>query len=94
MFCGNLLVFFLFQGKTHIDDSTRTLVFSILGGVAVIGIVFLLSLKNTSSLNVDSEEDGIPEIKQSPKQAFMGAMRLFMTKKMLLLSVSFVYTGM
>uniref|UniRef100_A0A8D8FB60 UNC93-like protein MFSD11 n=1 Tax=Culex pipiens TaxID=7175 RepID=A0A8D8FB60_CULPI len=94
MFCGNLLVFFLFQGKTHIDESTRTLIFSILGGVAVIGIVFLLTLKNTSTFNVSADEDGIPEIKQSPKQAFVGAMRLFMTKKMLLLSVSFVYTGL
>lgn len=94
MFCGNLLVFFLFQGKTHIDESTRTLVFSILGGVAVIGIVFLLTLKKPSSFNVDSADDGIPEIKQSPKQAFVGAMRLFLTKRMLLLSVSFIYTGL
>lgn len=92
MFFGNLLVFFLFQGKTHIDNDTRTLVFSILAGVAIIGIVFLGALRkpNQPSITVDDE---MPEHQQSPKQAFINAVRLFMTKRMLQLSVTFIYTG-
>lgn len=93
MFFGNLLVFFLFQGKTHIDSDTRTLVFSILAGLAIIGIVFLGVLRqpNRSSLALDED---IPERQQSPKQAFVSAVRLFMTKRMLQLSVTFIYTGL
>nr|XP_029713910.1 UNC93-like protein MFSD11 [Aedes albopictus] len=93
MFFGNLLVFFLFQGKTHIDNDTRTLVFSILAGVAIIGIVFLGALRkpNQPSITVDDE---MPEHQQSPKQAFINAVRLFMTKRMLQLSVTFIYTGL
>lgn len=92
MFCGNLLVFFLFQGKTHIDNDTRTLVFSILAGLAIIGIVFLGALRkpNQSNLALDDE---IPDRQQGPKQAFINAARLFFTKRMLQLSVTFIYTG-
>ncbi|EAT34452.1 AAEL013304-PA [Aedes aegypti] len=93
MFCGNLLVFFLFQGKTHIDNDTRTLVFSILAGLAIIGIVFLGALRkpNQSNLALDDE---IPDRQQGPKQAFINAARLFFTKRMLQLSVTFIYTGL
>ncbi|XP_065089068.1 UNC93-like protein MFSD11 [Ochlerotatus camptorhynchus] len=94
MFFGNLLVFFLFQGKTHIDSETRTLVFSILAGVAVIGIVFLCTLRKPHQLTTDSSDDGIPEVQQTPRQAFISAVRLFLTKRMLLLSVAFIYTGL
>ncbi|XP_055616683.1 UNC93-like protein MFSD11 [Toxorhynchites rutilus septentrionalis] len=95
MFFGNLLVFFMFQGKTHIDMETRTLVFSILTGVAIIGIVFLCCLRNPHNRSTQEiSDDGIPEIQQSPKQALVSAIRLFVTKRMLLLSVSFIYTGL
>lgn len=93
MFFGNLLVFFLFQGKTHIDKDTRVLVFSILAGVAVIGIVFLGTLRKPNQQNVALDED-IPERQRNPRQAFISAVRLFMTKRMLQLSVTFVYTGL
>lgn len=93
MFFGNLLVFFLFQGKTHIDRNTRTLVFSILCGVAVIGIIFLCTLRKPNQPATNSSDDGIPETHPTPKQAFISAVRLFSTKRMLLLTVTFVYTG-
>ncbi|XP_058827381.1 UNC93-like protein MFSD11 isoform X2 [Topomyia yanbarensis] len=93
MFFGNLLVFFLFQGKMHIDKNTRTLVFSILASIAVIGIGLLSALKVSNS-SLRPTDDGIPEVHQSPKQAFISAVRLFKTTRMLMLSVSFVYTGL
>lgn len=94
MFFGNLLVFFLFQGKTHIDSETRTQVFSILAGVAVIGIVLLCALRKPQQPTTNSSDDGIPETQQTPKQAFISAVRLFATKRMLLLTVAFIYTGL
>lgn len=94
MFFGNLLVFFLFQGKSHIDSETRTLVFSILAGVAVIGIVFLSTLRKPQQSLTDLSDDGIPEAQQTPKQAFISAVRLFLTKRMMLLSIAFIYTGL
>lgn len=92
MFFGNLLVFYLFQGKTHIDKETRTLVFAILIGVAIIGILSLCTLKPQNEISNPSDEE-IPEIPQSPQEAFFSATSLFVTRNMLLLSVSFIYTG-
>lgn len=99
MFLGNLFVYYQFQGKTHIDLGTRQLVFGVLIGVAVIGIIFLATLRQSgqkehnSIENIDkedtseSEEDGITD-------AFKKAIKLFFTPRMLLLSLTFIYTGM
>lgn len=98
LFLGNLFVYFQFQGKTHIDLATRQLVFGVLIGVAVIGIIFLATLRKSSPSvhrsieNIrkeeiqDGEQDGIIE-------AFKKALKLFFTSRMLLLSLTFIYTG-
>lgn len=98
MFLGNLFVYFQFQGKSHIDLGTRQLVFSVLIGVAVIGIIFLATLRQSNQTerhsieNIkkedisDGERDGITD-------AFKKAIKLFFTPRMLLLSMTFIYTG-
>lgn len=96
MFLGNLFVYFQFQGKTHIDLGTRQLVFGVLIAVAVIGIIFLATLRQSKEGNSienidkndsnDSQQDGITD-------AFKKAIKLFFTPRMLLLSMTFIYTG-
>ncbi|XP_037042779.1 UNC93-like protein MFSD11 [Bradysia coprophila] len=100
MFLGNLFVYFQFQGKTHIDLETRQLVFGVLIGVAVIGIIFLATLRKSSTsvhrsienirkeeIHDGGEQDGITD-------AFKKAINLFFTSRMLLLSLTFIYTGL
>ncbi|PSN49745.1 hypothetical protein C0J52_08485, partial [Blattella germanica] len=89
MFFGNLFVYFKFQGKTHIDSETRTIVFIVLLVVAAIGIVFLLLLRPAQSPDGElaRREDG------GPMNALKRAFALLVTKEMLLLSITFFYTG-
>ncbi|KFB39669.1 AGAP000311-PA-like protein [Anopheles sinensis] len=91
MFFGNLLVFFTFQGKTHIDERTRNVVFSVLIAVAIIGLVMLACLRHPAT-----DRDAPVEVTSPvrPKEAFLNAVRLFRTKRMLLLCITFVYTGL
>lgn len=98
MFLGNLFVYFQFQGKSHIDLGTRQLVFGVLIGVAVIGIIFLATLRqinqkeHNSIENIDKED--ISEAEQDGiTDAFKKAIKLFFTPRMLLLSLTFIYTG-
>lgn len=88
-------MYFQFQGKTHIDLSTRQLVFGVLIGVAVVGIIFLATLRQSTR----SEHNSIEKIEKKDFEqdgitaAFKKAIKLFFTKRMLLLSMTFVYTG-
>lgn len=97
MFLGNLFVYFQFQGKTHIDLSTRQLVFGVLIAVAIVGVIFLATLRQSNQRehsienfdkedSSDAEQDGITD-------AFKKAIKLFFTHRMLLLSLTFIYTG-
>lgn len=118
MFFGNLFVYFQFQGKTHIDAGTRSMIFAVLISVAVIGVVFLATLKRTAAVSVaparaEDEETVVRVVNSSSDpdteapaatdansdddgvmQAFRSAVRLFATKHMLLLSITFLYTGL
>ncbi|XP_052867864.1 UNC93-like protein MFSD11 isoform X1 [Anopheles cruzii] len=91
MFFGNLLVFFTFQGKTHIDEETRTIVFSVLIVVGILGTIMLACLRHPAT-----DHNAPIELTQAvrPKEAFINAIRLFKTKRMMLLSITFVYTGL
>lgn len=89
MFFGNLFVYFQFQGKTHIDADTRLPVFIVLLVLAAIGIVFLLLLRpaqNSDGEMVRKDEGG-------PLHALRRAFDLLLTKEMILLSLTFFYTG-
>lgn len=85
----------MFQGKTIIDEQTRTLVFLVLLGVSAVGIVFLLFLRPAGSAT--DSEDGVQTplpVESGPMHALKRAFALFRTKEMILLSCTFFYTGL
>jgi hypothetical protein len=98
MFFGNLFVYFQFQGKNHIDEHTRTLVFSVLIGVGILGFFFLTALRPIEDNRVvhanDIEaDDELEKPSSGVAMAFKNSINLFFTKEMLLLSLTFFYTG-
>ncbi|KAL4709904.1 hypothetical protein ACJJTC_003867 [Scirpophaga incertulas] len=95
LFFGNLFVFIKFQGKSHIDVETRNVVFGALSGVCALGIIFLVMLRPTRRANTleDAKDDNVRHEEEGPLDAFKGALKLFCTRDMLLLSVTFIYTG-
>ncbi|CAH0579109.1 unnamed protein product [Chrysodeixis includens] len=96
MFFGNLFVFIKFQGKTQIDAETRNVVFGALTGVCAVGLVFLMILrpaKRQPTLEDAKGDIATHDVQEGPMEAFKGALRLFCTRDMLLLSVTFIYTG-
>lgn len=98
MFLGNLFVYIQFQGKTEIDAGTRHVVFGVLIALAIVGIIFLLTLRNVepqvspTEIVGDTEKVELPE-PSGPMEALKGAVKLFCTKEMLILSITFFYTG-
>lgn len=97
MFFGNLFVYFQFQGKTHIDEETRTLVFSVLIGVGILGFFFLTALRpleDTRVVNGAEADDELDNPQSGVKVAFQNSVKLFFTKEMMLLSLTFFYTGL
>jgi len=94
MFIGNLFVYYQFQDKTRIDKETRNLVIGVLTVIAVLGIVFLAALRFMAD---NAEHDNELEQKHTgcgqAIYALKSAGQLFLTKKMLLLSLAFFYTG-
>uniref|UniRef100_A0A182PC14 UNC93-like protein MFSD11 n=1 Tax=Anopheles epiroticus TaxID=199890 RepID=A0A182PC14_9DIPT len=68
MFFGNLLVFFTFQGKTHIDETTRSIVFAVLIAVAIVGLILLSCLRRPAT-----NGDVPVELSESvrPREAFL-----------------------
>lgn len=98
MFFGNLFVYFQFQGKNHIDEATRTLVFSVLIGVGILGFFFLTALRPIGDTRVvnGSDNEADDELESSSNGviiAFKNSINLFFTREMLLLSLTFFYTG-
>lgn len=73
--------------------------FTVLIAVAILGIIFLMVLRrveDTSSKEDITDEENVhvqTSEPNSPMNAFKNAVRLFMTREMLLLSVAFFYTG-
>ncbi|KAK4876681.1 hypothetical protein RN001_009187 [Aquatica leii] len=92
MFTGNLFVYFKFQGLKEIDKDTRTIVVSVLAGVAAVGTVMLVLLPKAQKTS-STDEVNVVEEPEGPVQALMNAGRLFVTRNILLLSVTFFYTG-
>lgn len=98
MFFGNIFVFYQFQGKTHIDSQTRQIVFSVLIAVAAIGVIFLGTLRRPYITVEEAEKElkkpiEAKEANDSVWSAFRNAIRLFFTCEMMLLSITFLYTG-
>lgn len=96
MLMGNLFVFFQFQGKDQIDADTRHIVFTVLISVAIVGVIFFCILRrvhNTFEENGRDRELDYESNGNSIIGAFVKAIRLFFTRNMLLLCITFLYTG-
>lgn len=97
MLIGNTFVFFQFQGKEHIDESTRRIVFIVLISVAIVGVLFFCILRRVHSAATDNDandrELGYQSKTNGIVGAFVKAIRLFFTRDMLLLCITFLYTG-
>lgn len=90
-------MYYQFQGKEHIDENTRQIVFTALIAVAILGVVFLATLRRVNHPFLDSgatdrELDYATE-SASVVGAFKSAIQLFLTRDMLLLNITFLYTG-
>lgn len=106
-FAGNLFVYFVFT-TPKIDASQRRMVFGVLTGLAAVGTIVLLFLRRSPKKLSLGEAEGVssadkelqlPEpVPQKPLvaawQAFTTALRLFLTPRMLILSLTFAYTGL
>ncbi|XP_044732462.1 UNC93-like protein MFSD11 [Chrysoperla carnea] len=90
MFIGNTFVYFQFRGKDEIDSDTRFTVITTLVSVAIVGIVVLFILRKAPRRD-DSELD-IAEQK-GPVRALKDALALCSRSEMLLLCLTFLYTG-
>ncbi|XP_034939334.1 UNC93-like protein MFSD11 [Chelonus insularis] len=107
LFAGNLFVYFMFTEAT-IDAVTRRHVFWVLTALSILGTLLLaflrrppfrLSLGEAEGVSSADKELSIPE-PQGQKgylaawNAFKDALKLFTTCKMMLLSLTFIYTGL
>merc|ERR1719244_1199800 len=90
-FIGNIFAYFMFNGEEFITSSTRTVVGIVLLSVTVAGVVLTLFFQPTP-WNSDNRSSNSSPI--SPAQALKSSFTLFLTQDMLLLSVTFFYTGL
>lgn len=88
MFFGNIFVYFQFQDE-HLSLSTINVVFIVLGIVSAVGIGFLCTLRPAKLFN----NDMTPHTEKGTLEALKTSFKLFTTKEMLLLVVTFFYTG-
>ncbi|XP_072398315.1 UNC93-like protein MFSD11 [Diabrotica undecimpunctata] len=89
MIIGNILVLVGFSGKEEINKETRMLVLVTLAAicaVAVVVFVFLPKRKMEEKINETKPVGAI--------ETFVKSVRLFCTKNMLLLSLTFLYNGL
>lgn len=107
MFSGNLFVYFMFT-ESEINVSVRRIVFSVLTSLAIVGTCLLLVLRKAPRKLGLGEAEGvssadkelqIPEpVREKPLlaawHAFVDAFWLLFTRKMLLLTLTFIYTGL
>ncbi|XP_073975064.1 UNC93-like protein MFSD11 [Rhodnius prolixus] len=89
MLFGNFYVYMVFQGKSTIDHYTRWLVSTVLSGICAIGVLLLILLRPA----VSAEGNVITRRRVGPLQAFVEAVKLFARKEMILLCITFLYTG-
>jgi hypothetical protein len=90
MFIGNLFVYFQFRGMDTIDMDTINVVIWTLSGIGIAGLVVMIVLPRPKK---NTDTDTPVEIQQGPLEALKGAIKLFFTKDMLFLSITFFYTG-
>lgn len=86
---GNIFTYYKFEGKKRIDRDTRHQVIYVLGGVALLSVfAFLLLRENkTSKQKKNDKADG-------PLEALKKTWSIFTTRDMLILNLTFCYTGL
>lgn len=79
--------------KTELDESVRTLVFTVLAVVCAFGTLILMVLR--PSVDVEGKENEINEQTKmiNPKQELKNSIKLLFTQDMSLLSTLFLFTG-
>lgn len=87
-----MYTFYKFEGKKRIDGPTRRNVVYVLGGLAGISAVMFLFLRPIRKSQLNSES--IKQVKDGPLQAFKKTCSMFFSKDMMILSITFIYTGM
>jgi len=88
IFIGNIFAYFMFTGEEYISSSVRTTVGVVLLSITGAGVLLMLLLRPTpwaTDISVTNE---------SPASALRNSFKLFMTKDMMMLSVTFFYTGL
>ncbi|XP_044765194.1 UNC93-like protein MFSD11 isoform X2 [Coccinella septempunctata] len=92
MLFGNLFVYIKFDGQEdYIEKDVRTMVIWVLSGLAMAGVVVFFFLPNPPKSSDDAvqTEEPVP----GPMEVFKEAMKLFVTPRMLMLSLAFFYSG-
>ncbi|XP_058797191.1 UNC93-like protein MFSD11 [Phymastichus coffea] len=107
LFIGNIFVYFVFTDD-QINADRRNLTFKVLTSVSIVGLCLLLTMKrppqnqNMGPAEGVSSNDKELRIPESPKEkpllaawhALTDAIKLFFTTRMLMLSLTFIYTGL
>lgn len=84
---GNIFVYLAFNQKTTISDDTRYLVYGVLTFVCSLGVLVLLILRDkTKSMELDEKHSGA-------WNQFVCAFNLMRSPNILLLTISFIFTG-
>ncbi|XP_068193679.1 UNC93-like protein MFSD11 [Antennarius striatus] len=106
---GNLYIYFAWHGHVHITDKDRQTVFISLTVISLVGCFLFFLIRNPdtdrdqsdasdSQLQAESSESNSSAPRSSlcsqALDAFVKACKMFVTKEMLLLSVSIGYTGL
>ncbi|CAG9837658.1 unnamed protein product [Diabrotica balteata] len=89
MIIGNIIVMCEFNGTNKINKNRRILVLAILAGVCTVGSLLFMLLPKYKKEKVSKETYS----KIGAMESFTNTVKLFITKDMLLLSVSFLYGG-
>lgn len=90
MFLGNIFVYFAFQNKTHLDESTRTLVFTVLTAICSLGTLLFLFLQSPISSDGNNNER---RNTLNPIQEIKNSVSLFLTENMYLFNITVFFTG-
>lgn len=85
MISGNIFAATEFEGKVRIDQETRQRLVLTMGTVALVAVLFWAFLRKPSGQRVPLAE--------GPVEALRKTWRLFCTKDMMVLLITFVYGG-
>lgn len=88
MFIGNIFVFFQFKDE-NLNLHTINVVFIVLAIVSAVGIAFLCTLRPPKT----ADGEMTPPSEGGAIAALKNSFKLFATKEMMLLLITFFYTG-